>query len=244
MHDRNPPKPDIYDPQYVVQLFDEMSGSYRRMNYITSFGFSERWRRQLVRAAQLREGEVVADLLTGMGECWRPILRRIGANGKLIALDFSEGMLRHARPLIARHPDRSIQILKEDLFQNSIPDHSVDVVLSGFGMKTFSDGQMLEFAKTAARMLRPGGRIGLMDVSTPPAKWMRWPYMFYLERMIPFLGRIFLGNPENYRMLGQYSKQFGNAEKVAKLFNANGFQVEYVPYFFGCASGILGIRAE
>ncbi len=234
------PVADIYDPGFVLRLFEEMSSSYERMNYITSFGFSERWRRQLVHAAHLQPGDVVADLMTGMGECWRPILRGIGPKGKLIALDFSEGMLRFARPLVPRYPAHSITILHEDLFQNSISDHSVDVVLSGFGMKTFSDAQLAAMARTIARMLKPGGRIALMDVSTPTAAVMRWPYMFYLKRVIPLLGWLFLGNPENYRMLGRYSERFGNAQKVAQIFNDNGLQVDYVSYFFGCATGVVG----
>jgi ubiquinone/menaquinone biosynthesis methyltransferase len=233
-------EPDIYDPRFVLALFDEMSGSYERMNYITSFGFSERWRRQLVKAAQPQQAEVVADLMTGMGECWKPILRRIGPNGKLIALDFSEGMLRHAQTKVAQYPSHDIKILKEDLFQNSIPDGSVDVVLSGFGMKTFSDAQLADMACTISRMLKPAGRIALMDVSTPSSRWMRGPYMFYLNRVIPLLGRLFLGNPENYQMLGRYSTEFGNAQKVAKIFNDNGLDVKYVQYFFGCASGVVG----
>jgi ubiquinone/menaquinone biosynthesis methyltransferase len=233
-------EPNIYDPRFVEALFDEMSGSYERMNYITSFGFSERWRRQLVKSMQLQQGEVVADLMTGMGECWKPILRKIGPSGKLIALDFSEGMLRHARAKVPQFPHRAITILKEDLFQNSIADRSVDVVLSGFGMKTFSDAQLAAMASTISRMLKPTGRFALMDVSTPSSPWMRWPYMIYLNRIIPLLGRLFLGNPENYQMLGRYSTQFGNAQKVAQIFNDNGMQVTFVQYFFGCASGVVG----
>jgi ubiquinone/menaquinone biosynthesis methyltransferase len=232
--------PDIYDPAFVVELFDEMSGSYERMNYVTSFGFSERWRRQLVRAAQIKQGDVVADLLTGMGECWKPILRQIGPEGKLIALDFSEGMLRYARARQVRYPQHQIQILREDLFANSIPQHSIDIALSGFGMKTFSEAQLAQMALALKRMLKPGGRVALMDVSTPTAAWMRWPYMFYLMRVIPLLGRLFLGNPENYRMLGRYSKAFGNAQKVVRIFNENGLQVQFVSFFFGCASGVIG----
>ena len=231
---------DIYDPDFVVALFDEMSGSYERMNYITSFGFSERWRRQLVKIAQIEQGDVVADLLTGMGECWKPILCKAGPSGKLIALDFSEGMLRFARAKMARYPQHSIEILQEDLFANSIPAHSVDVALSGFGMKTFSDAQLAMFAQALQLMLKPGGRVALIDVSTPPTKWMRWPYMFYLNLVIPFLGRLFLGNPENYRMLGRYSEAFGNAQKVARIFNENGLEVKYIPFFMGCASGVVG----
>jgi ubiquinone/menaquinone biosynthesis methyltransferase len=237
-----PPDDNIYDPVFVEQLFDEMSGSYERMNYITSFGFSARWRRQLVRQSALKPGDVVADLMTGMGECWAPILRSIGPKGKLVALDFSEGMLRFARRRIKQYPSAQIEMLKENLFENSIPDHSVDCVISGFGMKTFSQAQLHDFAREVARMLKPGGRFSLMDVSVPKSALLRWPYMFYLKRIIPLLGRMFLGNPENYRMLGIYNERFGNALMVKEIFGQHGLKVDYVEYFFGCASGVSGHR--
>ena len=61
---------NIYEPQFVENLFVKMSGSYTRMNYITSFGFSERWRKKCVKELNIQEGKVVVDLMTGMGECW------------------------------------------------------------------------------------------------------------------------------------------------------------------------------
>ena len=233
---------DIYDPKFVEELFDEMSGSYERMNYITSFGFSARWRRQLVEQAKLQEGQVVADLLTGMGECWKPILKQVGPQGKLIALDFSEGMLRFARAYQQKFPGADIQILQEDLFENSIPNQSVDRVISGLGMKTFSEAQIHSFAKEVYRMLKPGGKLSFMDVAVPNNKLLRWPYFFYLKRVIPVLGWLFIGNPENYRMLGIYSERFGNAEKFARIFREHGLQVEHQAYFYGCASGLVGSK--
>lgn len=236
----NGPASDIYDSDYIEALFDEMSGSYERVNYITSFGFSARWRKQLVRRLPIQEGQVVADLMTGMGECWAPIMKLIGNSGKLIALDLSEGMLRFARQRMVKYPGANIALLKENLFSNSIPNASVDAVISGFGMKTFSEAQFAAFATEVQRILKPGGYLSLVDVSVPSFAPLKWPYMFYLKRMIPLLGWMFLGNAENYRMLGIYSQQFGNSRKVMDSFQSAGFEVEYVSYFFGCASGFIG----
>ena len=80
---------EIYEPKFVEKLFDKMSSSYAKMNYITSFGFSESWRRQCVEEIQLEEGKIVVDLMTGMGECWKYILKKENINIKLIGLDFS-----------------------------------------------------------------------------------------------------------------------------------------------------------
>ena len=67
----------IYEPKFVEKLFDKMSNSYSKMNYITSFGFSERWRRKCVEEIQIEKGKNVVDLMTGMGECWKHILKKV-----------------------------------------------------------------------------------------------------------------------------------------------------------------------
>ena len=230
---------DIYDPKFVEALFDSMSGSYSRMNYITSFGFSERWRRELVEQVAIEQDSVVVDLMTGMGECWKFILRN-SRSGKLIGLDFSIEMIDRARLNRARFANREIEILKEDVFRNSIPDQSADVVVSGFGLKTFNEAQLQQLAVQIKRILKPGGRFSLVDVSVPKSTVLRTLYMFYLKKAIPILGFLFLGNPESYRMLGVYTAAFENAKQVLVIFESQGFEVEYVEYFFGCASGIKG----
>ena len=68
-------KNELYNPKFVEALFDKMSSSYERMNYITSFGFSERWRKQCVNSIEIKRNSTVVDLMTGMGECWKPTFR-------------------------------------------------------------------------------------------------------------------------------------------------------------------------
>ena len=67
---------EIYETKFVEKLFDKMSSSYANMNYITSFGFSERWRRQCIAEIEIEKGKTVVDLMTGMGECWKHILKK------------------------------------------------------------------------------------------------------------------------------------------------------------------------
>jgi demethylmenaquinone methyltransferase/2-methoxy-6-polyprenyl-1,4-benzoquinol methylase len=85
---------NIYNPEYVKGLFNRMSSSYERMNFITSFGFSIRWRRQFIKSFKQPNYTVeVLDLLTGMGETWRSTKNKL-PNSNLMVLDFSEGMLQ------------------------------------------------------------------------------------------------------------------------------------------------------
>jgi len=69
-------------------------------------------------------------------------------------------------------------------------------------------------------------------------------YKTYLKKIIPILGKIFLGSPETYRMLGVYTEEFRNSKNVHRIFNRSGFEVEYVEYFYGCASGIKGKKIK
>lgn len=115
-----------------------------------------------------------------------------------------------------------------------------DCVISGFGLKTFDETQLSSLATEMYRILRPGGTFSMIDVSVPKNRLLRLLYMFYLKHVIPVLGSIFLGNPETYRMLGIYTEAFGNARKVEAIFRQHHFEVEYLEFFGGCASGIKG----
>lgn len=234
----------IYEPKFVQNLFDKMSGSYTRMNYITSFGFSERWRRQCVKEAKIEKGKTVIDLMTGMGECWNHIFRQFDNESKLISLDFSSEMIKKARKKKLKFRKHQIEILEENVFQNSIKDESADFIISGFGMKTFNNDQLKLLAKEMHRILKFNGTFSMIEVSVPNNKILKSFYMFYLKNIIPILGKLFLGNPDTYKMLGIYTQEFQNSMEVKKIFENQKFQVEYVKYFFGCATGIKGIKVN
>ena len=235
---------EIYEPKFVEKLFDKMSSSYSNMNYITSFGFSERWRRQCVEEIEIQEGAVVVDLMTGMGECWKHILKNSDKNSKLIGLDFSTEMINRAEKNKGKHKMSTIEILKENVFENSIANETADFVISGFGLKTFNDDQLGKLADEIERILKPNGKFSLIDVSVPKSKLLKPFYMLYLKTIIPFLGKLFLGSPETYKMLGVYTEEYGDSKNVHKIFNGLGFDVEYVEYFYGCASGIKGRKIK
>ncbi|BDW93962.1 demethylmenaquinone methyltransferase [Flagellimonas marinaquae] len=235
---------EIYEPKFVEKLFDKMSSSYSKMNYITSFGFSERWRRQCVEEIGIEKGKTVVDLMTGMGECWKHILKKSDKNSKLIGLDFSTEMINRAKKNKGKFKKSKIEILKENVFKNSIENETVDFVISGFGLKTFNDEQLEKLATEIDRILKPNGEFSLIDVSVPNSKLLKPFYIFYLKQIIPILGKIFLGSPETYKMLGVYTEEFGNSKNVYQIFNRPEFKVEYVEYFYGCATGIKGIKIK
>ena len=229
---------DIYSFEFLKALFDEMSGSYDRVNYITSFGFSWRFRRQFVEHANLEPGHAVCDLMCGRGECWPFILERIG-EGRLVALDLSPGMLEGAHERRRRLPQRAVEVREGNALATGLADNSMDRVLIAFGLKTLAPELREGLAAELFRVVRPGGVVSLIEMSEPRGWALRPVFMWYLKRVVPVLGRLLLGNPHNYRMLGVYTERFQGCEPVVEVMRAAGFDAGLVSYFHGCATGVV-----
>ena len=229
----------LYEPEFVRRLFNEMAQTYGVVNLISSLGFSARWRKQCIHRIAIPPGATVVDFMTGMGELCPSLARRVGRDGIVRAIDISPEMCRRARVQANRCPC-TIEVLEADALLNTLPSASADVVVSSFGLKTFSNEQLGLLAKQTARLLKPGGQFSFLEISVPQNRWLRLPYMFYVKRLIPLIGKVMLGNPENYRMLGTYTEAFGNCEAFKRECDQSGLVVKEASYFFGCATGVFG----
>ncbi|HYM00436.1 MAG TPA: class I SAM-dependent methyltransferase [Blastocatellia bacterium] len=229
----------IYTFDYLRSLFNEMASSYDRVNYLTSFGFSQRFRREFIRKASLEPGNVVCDLMCGRGECWPFILNGIGHSGKLFALDLSPGMLEGARRRLSGYSDSKVVVIEGNALSTGLADSSVDRIVIAFGLKTLAEEFRPGLAAELFRLLRPGGLISAIEMSEPRGWWLRPLFMWYLKSIVPILGRVLLGNPANYRMLGVYTERFQGCQYVVDAMREAGLEAEPVTYFHGCATGIL-----
>lgn len=233
-------KDNIYNPEYVKLLFNKMSGSYERMNYITSFGFSIRWRTQFLNSLnQTNKNVEIIDLLTGMGETWTPTKRKF-PNSKLTVLDFSEGMLKYAKQKSKEKFGNKITVVQQDVLKNNLPDNHFDFVTCAFGLKTFNDNQLNVLANETKRILKPNGQFSFIEVSKPSNAILKFLYGFYLGLIIPILGRVLLGNPNDYKMLWEYTNKFKDAKSAKEIFANTGLKTNYISYFYGCATGFYG----
>lgn len=233
---------NIYNTEYVKHLFNSMSSSYERVNYLTSFGFSLRWRRQFLKPfAQVKEQVEIIDLMTGMGETWHPIKRKF-PNSKMTVLDFSEGMLKNAKQKNTMHFNGEVKILQQDILNNSLQNNNYDFVTCAFGLKTFNAEQLRKLALETKRILKYGGQFSFIEVSKPDNRILNSLYAFYVGRIVPILGKVLLGNPEEYKMLWKYTAKFENSRRATEIFKEVGLNVKFKSYFFGCATGFIGIK--
>jgi ubiquinone/menaquinone biosynthesis C-methylase UbiE len=234
------PIQDQYSPASIRELFDEMAGTYGFVNLISSFGFTARWRHQVTRDLPLTANSHVVDLMSGMNELSRSLRAHAPKTLRLTAIDFSPEMVRRARN---DWHFRVTTCLQDALTWNFEPA-SADVVISSFGLKTFDQDQQFQLARRVAELLRPGGVFSFVEISVPQARGLRLLYLFYLNCIIPWVGRLFLGNPANYRMLGIYTQQFGNCKYFAECLRQQRMQVTEVRHFFGCATGVRGYKLD
>ncbi|MEZ4333192.1 MAG: class I SAM-dependent methyltransferase [Myxococcota bacterium] len=229
----NPP----HDPAFVRTLFDEMAETYGLVNLVCSFGFALRWRRQCIASLPRPDpAERFVDLMSGMGELWRSIFDRFGDSLHVSGIELSPEMARRSDSKFRG----SVEVRIGDVFDWNPSNAPADAVVCSFGLKTFDAVQQLALARRVAEALRDGGTYSFVEISVPRIAFLRVVYLFYLDRVIPFIGWLMLGNPANYRMLGRYTRAFGDCRHFARCLAEAGLEVQYRTYFFGCATGVLG----
>ena len=234
---------DIHDSGYVRDLFDRVAATYGYANYLASFGFTERWRNRCIdNLGRMAEGAVGFDLMCGRGETWTQLLRKHAGIAKLTGLDISPAMIEGARAQATRLGTAKVDLLQQDVFDNTIESGSADFVVSTFGVKTFDPEQLRQLAAQIGRILKPGGCFSLIEVSEPRGWFLRPLYMFYLRRAMPIIEKLFLGYSYGFSMIGIYVAQFGDCRELQQHLQAAGLTADFRSYFFGCASGLVGFK--
>jgi len=171
----------------VRSMFDSIAPRYDLVNRVMTFGLDVRWRRKTVAELGLPAGSVVVDLACGTGDLCRE-LERHGVVA--IGLDLSMGMLNAART--------TSPLLHADILQMPLPDSYVDGATCGFALRNLVD--LPSFFAELARVIRPGGRIALLDAAQPTNRLLRFGHGIYFGRVVPLIGGI-LSDGTAYRYL-------------------------------------------
>jgi demethylmenaquinone methyltransferase/2-methoxy-6-polyprenyl-1,4-benzoquinol methylase len=234
---------NIYNPEYIKGLFNQMSSSYERVNYISSFGFSVRWRRQVLKKVKVTQEKVeVIDLMTGIGEMWNAIAHQL-PNATISALDYSESMLEKAKEKNNLKYNGKVNLMLQNVLENELPSNHYDYVTCSFGLKTFNNEQIEVLANEIKRILKPGGQFSFIEVSEPRNKVLKFFYGIYIGGFIPVLGTMLFGRVNEYKMLWRYTKQFKDAKLASECFKSVGLDNTFHSFFFGCATGFSGQKS-
>jgi demethylmenaquinone methyltransferase/2-methoxy-6-polyprenyl-1,4-benzoquinol methylase len=194
----------------VRTMFDSIAGRYDLVNRVMTFGLDQRWRRWAVRQMRLAPGSVVLDLACGTGDFCRELER---AGYRAVGVDFAHEMLRAAS---TRAP-----LVQADILRLPMRDASVDAITCGFALRNVSSIPAL-FAE-AARVVRPGGRAVLLEVSAPRNTLARAVHGFYFNRVVPVIGGV-LSSKEAYQYLPASVSYLPEPRALAQMLLDAGFK--------------------
>jgi demethylmenaquinone methyltransferase/2-methoxy-6-polyprenyl-1,4-benzoquinol methylase len=213
-------------------MFDRIARVYDLMNSVMTAGIHHRWRERAADLASVAPGGRALDVATGTGDLAIELQRRVGDGGEVTGLDFSEKMLE-----LARKKAPAIHFEQGNALQLPYGDDEFDAATVGFGVRNFSD--LDRGLAELSRVVKPGGRVVILEMTTPTRPPLSWFFQAWFDRVVPVLGRL-AGDPEAYAYLPNSVRRFpGPPELAGKLTQAGLGDVRWVL----TAGGIVAIHA-
>lgn len=218
-------------------MFDRIAGRYDLLNSVMTAGLHHRWRERAAARAALGPGEAALDVCCGTGDMALELVRRVQPDGRVIGCDFSEPMLDLAREKAARRGAAGVRFEWADALRLPYDTGRFDAVTVGFGVRNLSDldaglGEM-------ARVLRPGGRLVVLEITQPTRPPLSTFYSLWFDRAVPLLGTL-AGDSDAYSYLPESVRSFpAPRELAAKLVAAGLEEVRWTVL----AGGIVAIHS-
>jgi demethylmenaquinone methyltransferase/2-methoxy-6-polyprenyl-1,4-benzoquinol methylase len=221
-------------------MFDAIAGRYDLLNHLLSLGLDRRWRARAVAELQLADGERLLDLCTGTGDLAIAAADRSGSDRgagprplQVIGLDFAPAMLAIAHAKIrARGFQARIPLVRGDATALPVANASCDAASIGFGIRNVDRPERA--IAELARVLRPGGRLAILEFGFPTIPGIRALYRLYFRRLLPLIGRAVSRHDEAYSYLPASVEAFQSPQAFSRMLESAGFaRVRTVPLTLG-----------
>lgn len=232
------------DPAHIAGMFNAIAFRYDTLNRLLSAGLDQRWRARAVRALGLTGTELVLDLCTGTADLAlaevRPPLPRAR---RVVGIDFASEMLRLARAKIRRAAlEDAVSLVRGDALRVPLASASVDAVTIAFGIRNVLDPEAA--CAEMRRVLKPGGRVAILEFGIPRAPLLRRAYLWYFGRVLPWIGRRISRHRDAYTYLPASVTAFFPSGEFVELLHAAGFsQVRADPLAFGIVYLYTAVKA-
>jgi len=234
--------PESEKQSRVRGVFDSVASNYDLMNDAMSLGIHRVWKNMVMAKLNPQPGEVHLDVAGGTGDLARRFIkaaeevrqRRGGGPARAIICDINAEMLLAG---VDPKKDAGMDMSRVcgDAQNLPFPDASVDVVTIAFGIRNVTDRDMA--LREFHRVLKPGGRLGVLEFATPPTKWLRQFYDAYSFNVIPPMGKVLANDRESYQYLVESIRRFPKQAQFAKMVKEAGFlRVKWDDYSGGIAA--------
>ena len=200
----------------VEAMFDRIAGVYDLMNSVMTAGLHHRWRARAADLAAVGPGSRALDVATGTGDLAVELARRVAPGGEVIGSDFSEEMLA-----LARRKAPELRFEWGNALELPYPDGRFDAATVGFGARNFSD--LDRGLREMARVVRPGGRVVVLEITTPQRPPLSTFFRVWFDRIVPLLGRL-TGESLAYSYLPSSVRRFPAPEGLAAAMERAGLR--------------------
>jgi demethylmenaquinone methyltransferase/2-methoxy-6-polyprenyl-1,4-benzoquinol methylase len=232
-------------PSAIQRMFQYLAPRYDLWNRLASFYLDAYWRRAAIRL--IPPGSRVLDLCTGTGELAVHLLPRLGPKGQVVGLDFASQMLAVAARKTATLPHArraSAAYVLGDALALPFAAESFDCLINGFAMRNLLpavDGVLAEMW----RVLRPGGRVIILDICRPRSALLARLYRWHLRWVLPLQARLLYRSGQPFRYLRESILEFPPPEEFCARLTAHGFTaVGFTPLSAGIAGLFTGVKGE
>ena len=215
-------RPERDSEEFATQvrgMFDRIAGVYDLMNSAMTAGLHHQWRERAVDRAEVGPGSDALDVCCGTGDLALELRRRIGPDGRVVGCDFSEPMLEIARRKSGEE-GLPVEFGWADALDLPYGDASFDAVTIGFGARNLAD--LEKGLSEMARVLRPGGRLVILEITRPQREPLSSFYSLWFDRLVPVIGSL-AGDPDAYSYLPNSVRTFPDPQRLAAMMDSAGF---------------------
>jgi len=226
--------------EFVREMFDRIAPHYDFLNRLLSLRQDVYWRKTLVASLELAPGTRVLDTACGTADVGIEIKRRYGGRVSVTGIDFAPQMLRLAKPKFRdAGGGAAIGLAAADAFDLPFAAAGFDAITMAFGIRNIQDKSTV--LKRFLDQLKPGGRLAILELGTPDRGMARHAYLFYFNRLLPLIGRLFSKHNFAYTYLPDSVARFPAAGEFARMMRRAGFEhVRYRPLTKGVTVLFVG----
>ena len=222
-------------------MFDGIAPDYDRLNHMMSLGVDRSWRRRALREiVDAGRAQSILDIACGTGDFSLAIAGGMHPDSRIVGLDLSEGMLAVMRDKVSKAGlQDKISCEQGDSEAMRFADDSFDVVTIAFGIRNFAHREAA--LREILRVLKPGGRLVILELSVPENRILRWGYNLYFKHFVPWIGGLISGDRAAYTYLPASVQAFpGRREWMATMSRCGYAQVRHKAFTLGLCRMYVG----
>lgn len=227
----------------VRGVFDSVASQYDLMNDLMSGGIHRLWKRFTIELSAVRPGQTVLDLAGGTGDLTRQFSRLVGRDGQVILGDINAAMLQVGRDRLADTGTvGNVSVMQCDAQYLPFADNSIDCITIAFGLRNVTDKALA--LRSMERVLRPGGRLLVLEFSKPTSPLLERAYDLYSFRILPMMGKLVANDEDSYRYLAESIRKHPDQDTLLGMLEDAGFvDCEYHNMTGGIVALHKGIKA-